>query len=104
MPNLRIGGQQVGRAIKKVEAVFDRMSSNFTPTQRAILSVLSDGEPHGRDELVACLSDDLANPNAIHYHLCPLRKILRAKGEDIICEYTKRRAQRYRHVRLLVTQ
>jgi hypothetical protein len=72
----------------------------FTPTQRRILAVLSDGLPHTPGELHACLDDELAGRNAVQFHLSKLRKTLREVGQDVICEYYQRRFT-YRHVRLL---
>lgn len=77
------------------------MSVNgFSPTQTKILRVLSDGMPHSRHELHACLDDPLSNLKALWFHICMMRKTLRPKGEDIICEYCSR-SYYYRHVRLL---
>lgn len=72
----------------------------FTPTERKILEVLSDGMPHTRDELNQCLSDDLAASTALKNHMCQLRKKLPA-GQDVICQY-KNKQYHYRHIRLLV--
>jgi hypothetical protein len=72
----------------------------FTPVQRRILAVLSDGMPHRKQELHPCLNDDLATSNAIQVHISAMRKILRPKGEDIVCEYNKM-TYYYRHIRLL---
>lgn len=62
------------------------MSDNLTPTQLRILELLSDGRPHTRREMHACLDDDLAQPTAFERHLTGMRKILRPKGEDILCQ------------------
>lgn len=75
----------------------------YTPTQLAILKVLSDGMAHYRDELQACLPDELASRSALHMHIGKLRKLLRPRGYDIICEYIRRRIH-YRHVQLLSQQ
>lgn len=72
----------------------------FTPTQADMIKMLSDGLPHTRQELFTCLRDDLARLQAINMHLSNCRKILRPRGEDIICELVNRRIC-YRHVRLL---
>jgi len=74
--------------------------SLFTPTQQRMLRVLSDGLPHTRDELGACLDDELAKPKAIHNHLIVLRKLLKCHGETVLCEWDRKRP-RYRHVRLI---
>lgn len=71
----------------------------YTPTQLRFLAVLSDGMPHSREELAACCVED-AHRNNVASHVHILRKKLRLKGEDIICEFSRRRGL-YRHVRLL---
>ena len=73
--------------------------SEFSPTQRKILAVLSDGMPHKMVELTACM-DELTNPRTLHYHLSLIREKLRPRGEDVICQFIYRQRQ-YRHVRLL---
>lgn len=59
----------------------------FTETQRKILDVLSDGMPHTKDELHACLSDELAALSAVDFHLTGIRKVIRPVGQDIICQF-----------------
>ena len=73
--------------------------NGFSPTQRKILAILSDGLPHKLDELTACM-DSLTNPRTLHSHLATIRIHLRPQGEDIICQFIQRQRQ-YRHVRLL---
>ncbi len=72
----------------------------FTKTQTAILAVLSDGQPHTREELHKCLPDDMTEMAAVRVHVCNIRKLLRPKGEDIICELKNSKIH-YRHVRIL---
>lgn len=78
------------------------MSGNngYTPTERRMLALLRDGLPHLREELHACLYDEMAELSAIQPHLSHIRQKLRPHGEDIICELHKRTIH-YRHVRLL---
>jgi hypothetical protein len=76
------------------------MAKGFTPTQTAMLKVLSDGMPHSKAELHACLPDELSRPNSILRHLVDIRKVLRPRGQDVLCEY-RDRARFYRWVRLL---
>ncbi len=68
--------------------------------QKEMLKVLSDGLPHKKIELHACLADDLGSMKNIHAHITFIRKHLREKGQDIICEFFKRKIH-YRHVKLL---
>ncbi len=70
-----------------------------TPTQQKMLDLLSDGMPHSREEMFACLWDEESRYVAIHPHISLIRKLL-PPGEAIICEYRKRSIY-YRHVRLL---
>jgi hypothetical protein len=74
--------------------------NDYTPTQRAILQTLSDGLRHSKSELRSCLPDDLADDTNLRWHVCMIRKMLRPRGEDIICEFYERTTH-YRHVRLL---
>lgn len=74
----------------------------FTPTEQRILKLLSDGQRHKRKEIHACLFDELSELKTIRYHICMMRKVLRPKGEDIICEMYMGGLY-YRHVRLLAS-
>lgn len=74
--------------------------NGFTKTQNAILAVLSDGQPHTREELHRCLPDDMTEMSAVRVHVCNIRKVLRLKGQDIVCELKNGRIH-YRHVRIL---
>lgn len=78
--------------VEKVQAL--------SATQRAMLHVLSDGLPHRRAELHACLPDELARQQAVNVHLTRIRKYLLPHGQTIICELVNRSIS-YRHVRLL---
>lgn len=75
-------------------------NNKFTPTQQRMLDTLSDGRPHTRAELHACLADELGSTSNISSHLSEIRKALRPKGQDIVCQYY-RRTFMYRWVRLL---
>lgn len=72
----------------------------FTPTQQRMLKLLSDGMPHSKEAMLECLQDELCGPTDHARHIAGIRMKIRLKGEDIICEYVKRRPY-YRHVRLL---
>ncbi|MFA5376352.1 MAG: hypothetical protein WC455_11460 [Dehalococcoidia bacterium] len=76
------------------------MREGFTPTQTAMLKVLSDGLPHSKAELHACLPDEMGPLKNISRHLGEIRKALRPRGQDVLCEY-RDRARLYRWVRLL---
>lgn len=74
----------------------------FTPTETRILSALADGMPHPKAELKGCVDEQLAlvDDSALRAHLARIRKKLRPKGQDIICELLNRSIH-WRHVRLL---
>jgi hypothetical protein len=72
----------------------------FTPVERKMLRVFSDGLRHTKGELFGCLNDDLARASAVWFHVSNLRRKLRPAGQDIVCELYKRRFY-YRQVRLL---
>lgn len=73
--------------------------NTFTPTEKRMLAVLADGLPHTRQELHACLVDDMGALSNIRPHLTAIRRTLRAAGEDVVCEL--RSGIFYRHVKLL---
>ena len=83
------------------------MSNKFTPTQVRILAVLSDGLPHRREELRDVLPDELGSLDNVRPHLTAIRRVLRPRGEDIVCEFSQapgtKRCWCYRHVRLLAS-
>lgn len=78
------------------------MSSVFTEVESRMLDVLKDGGPHTRQELLACLNDDQAEVRNIYAHVSSIRKKLRVRGQDIVCEI-RGYARFYRHVRLLAS-
>lgn len=74
--------------------------NGFTKTQNAMLAVLSDGQPHTREELHKCLPDELSEMSAVRFHISNIRKVLRPKGQDIVCELKYGKIH-YRHVRII---
>ena len=50
-----------------------------------MLELLSDGLPHTREELHACLWDENANLSTVKVHISIIRRTLRPLGEDIVC-------------------
>ena len=79
--------------------------TRYTPTQCRILAVLSDGQLHSRDELFACLNDDMTNLTCLRVHLAYLRKKMAEIGETIktVKFHTKGPGNWYQHVRLIST-
>lgn len=75
---------------------------SYTPTQRRLLDVLADGMPHRREELHACLGDELSSRNNLEVHLTHLRKRLNRQGLHVVCE-SNGKWSRYRLVRLLAS-
>lgn len=51
-----------------------------------MLTILADGLPHRREELHACLPDDLGDLSNIKAHLTAIRKAIRPQGRDVACE------------------
>lgn len=76
------------------------MPSEFTPTQQAILGVLSDGKAHSKQELHRCLPDELASMSALRTHLCRMRPALWQRGQDVLAIVHRRRTC-YQLVQLL---
>lgn len=72
----------------------------LTPTERRMLTMLSDGMPHDREELQKCLWDDRGDKVNIKPHLSRIRRVLRLDGEDVICEFFGRTLN-YRHIILV---
>lgn len=72
----------------------------YTPTERRMLAVLSDGRPHTTEELMACLYDELSERSAVKAMVFKLRRKLRAIGHDIVNTQPKgfRHPYHYQHV------
>ena len=68
----------------------------YTPTERKIDALLSDGLWHARAEVKDCLWDEQSPEQAIEAHVSNLRKKLESGGHDIVG-----RNGQYRKVRLL---
>ena len=71
--------------------------NGFTPTQKAMLKILSDGKRHRLAELKTCCGPCSDTTVASHVYL--LKKKLVPKGEDIVCVFS--RGYFYQHVRML---
>ena len=74
--------------------------NGWTPTQARLMEVLGDGEPHARDELVACLEDEMSEWKNVKPHLTYIRKKLRPQQQEIVCQVVNR-AFMYRLVGLV---
>lgn len=61
-------------------------NGKLPPTQQRMLDLLSDGKPHKKLELKGLLWDEHANVNTIQYHISYLRKYVRGRGQEVICE------------------
>jgi len=77
--------------------------TRYTPTQCRILAVLADGKLHSRDELFACLNDDMTNLTCLRVHLAYLRKKMEQIGETIktVKFHDRGQGNWYQHVRLV---
>lgn len=76
-------------------------------TQKKMMDLLKDGMPHRREELVECLPEpeiamlEMANAfRCVTYHVYSLRKTLRPRGRDIICQLLNK-ALHYRIVGII---
>lgn len=75
-------------------------NDKYTPTESAILQVLTDGRQHSKQEIVDCLPDEMSEN--ISGHLFNLRKKISSKGQDIVClSKGKQRPVCYQLIRLL---
>lgn len=73
----------------------------YTPTQRRILHVLSDGLSHTVSELRHCIWDEQADLDVvIRDHISKLRKVL-PKGQDVISRKRPDGEWGYSHVRVV---
>lgn len=72
----------------------------FTPIQKRIIELLSDGMPHDRSEVLKCIGDPSADYLNLYPHISYLRSKLIQKNEWIVFESYKG-AQMYRHVKLI---
>ena len=81
----------------------NKPTAGFTPTEQAMLAVLSDGMSHGKAELHACLPDELGSLDNVKVHVTNIRKKLRLKGEDILCTRVYMSEPIYRLVRVLAS-
>lgn len=72
--------------------------SPFTPTERRILKLLSDGGMHSRTELLGCLYDSLSGPPALRVAICDLNKKLTVSGSEIVCRSLGKYTVRYQHI------
>lgn len=69
----------------------------WTPIQAKMLNVLSDGKPHTKRELHACLNDDLSPLCNVYAHIKAINDKLKVHEQRVIAE-----SNRYRWVRLVV--
>ncbi len=72
--------------------------SDYTKTERAILDVLSDGQPHLPSDLLALIPDEYSDRCSLDNYLCRMRKKLPGK-QAIICQFLHRK----RWIRLMRT-
>jgi len=74
-------------------------SNGFTPTEKRIMDLLSDGERHARAEVHSLINDELSDLNNMRLHILNLRKKL-PEGEAVLCEISGYKTF-YRHVKLI---
>lgn len=71
--------------------MFDQ-ESVFTPTQKRFLKLLRDGKPHTSEEFCELLGDEQSGKHQVHVQFSVMRRILRPRGEDIICQMVGKKA------------
>lgn len=59
----------------------------YTPTQRRIMDILSDGMPHPKEEIQETFYDPMAVSGAVRTHISYLRKKIEPTGFGILIEY-----------------
>jgi hypothetical protein len=72
---------------------------HYTPCERRILKMLSDGDRHLASELMSCLNDELSLRSSLSTHIGNLRNKI-PPGQYIVCEISYKKTY-YRHVILL---
>jgi hypothetical protein len=73
---------------------------HYTPIEQRIIDLLSDGLPHERNEMCACIAPGSKNVNSLAVHIFYLRQKVRELKQDIVTEH-RRGGIHYRHVILL---
>lgn len=79
------------------------MDPHFTPTERRILALLSDGLMHTREEMIGCLYDELSGLPSLRVIVCRMNKKLKPIGQELVCRSMGAHTVRYQHVRLLAS-
>lgn len=67
--------------------------NGWTPTQKRIIDLLSDLEPHPFRECLQCLNipDDIDAKGVLQFHISTMRDKLRQHRIDIACVFHRRR-------------
>lgn len=81
-------------------AVIENKVVTFTTIEQRIMSVLADGRPHHRNEILDCLLDPLAQRYNVYNHISRIRSKLRPHQHDILC-VIRQGTIFYQHVILL---
>lgn len=74
-------------------------STHYTPTEKAILEILSDGKPHAKHDIAKHVDPEMGQCNVAN-HILQLRKKLEPLNEDIVCVYRLKKYF-YRQIRVL---
>lgn len=70
--------------------------------QQCMLTILSDGMPHTREELFGCVEDDMSDPISIKWHITVIRKYINRKGYNVEVDRINQRWL-YRLVRMIAS-
>ena len=72
------------------------------PAVKGIMQLLSDGECHSRESVVAAMGDSQADYAALKYRLNLIKALIHDRGETIVCEAMGQHKTGYRWVKMLV--
>lgn len=72
----------------------------LTATERRLYDLFSDGEPHTKDELLGCMSDNLTGTATMQVHLTNLRPKIRDRGLGILTQFIRGKVH-YRMVQFI---
>lgn len=82
--------------MQQLDAMPHRPELKYTPTEKRILNLLSDGEAHLIKDMISCLEDELSDSKTVTVHITNIRSKL-PRDEWIVCE-VKHRKTYYRHI------
>lgn len=94
-----MAGTKVAKGIKEIDMHSGLSHIKFTPIQQLMLEILSDGESHSNEELLAVCGP--AGKATVRAHMFLLRKKLEGTEHEIVTVYIYPNKVAYKHVRRL---